>query len=164
MTFASGEHEDTALCADPNIASTTATSSFGLSASSDGSAQKNSIGSSCSGVTTINTIATSQKGQGDYLEIVALQPGTGTSTTVAGTNRICGSLFNAISTATITHATACSYSVPFRVGVHMDDAETIAASGAAAAPNLDRPENAPVVAGSGQGYQGFYLNYWQNTC
>ena len=98
------------------------------------------------------------------MEIAALQPGTGTSTTVAGTNRICGSIFNANPTAATASATACSYSVPFRVGVKMDDKETIAATADAASPNLDRPENAPISTGSGQGYQGFYLNYWQNTC
>ena len=111
----------------------------------------------CTGITIINPTAASQSGFGDYLEIVALQPGTGTSITVVGTNRICGTFFNAAQTAAASHATACSYSIPFRVGVHMDDADAIASddvttppSDAASADN--KHENAPTASGSGKGY------------
>ena len=73
------------VCYDPAITSTTTTAatSFGLSGSGLGPAMSNSYGPTCSGVTTINPAAASAIGQGDYLEIIALQPGTGTSTYVA---------------------------------------------------------------------------------
>ena len=187
MTSVSEGKEDTApmeqcsICFDPAITSTTTTAatSFGLSGSGLGPAMSSSYGPTCSGVTTINPAAASAVGQGDYLEIIALQPGTGTSTSVStpGTtsdaaviNRICGVYFNAAQrnpapTAITTHATACSYSVPFRVGVHMDDKESIQAPPAVASPNFDKAENNAITAtGSGQGYQGFYLNYWQASC
>ena len=112
-------------------------------------------------------------------EIVALQPGTGTSSIVqtpgttsdpAAINRICGVYWSAAQrnpapTAIAAHATACSYSVPFRVGVHMDDKEAIGATASVASPNFDKFDNNALTAtGSGYGWSGFYLNYWQNTC
>ena len=155
------------VCYDPNIVgpstSTTSGTSFGLTASGDPAAQKSAVGTTCTGITTITPTVANQKGFGDYLEIAALQPGTGTSTTVAGTNRICGAVFNANPTVSASSATACSYSVPFRVGVHMDDAEAITAPPAVGA-NYHLAENTKILAGSGQGYFGFYLNYWQNSC
>ena len=30
--------------------------------------------------------------------------------------------------------------------------------------DLAAVENAPISSGSGQGYQGFWLSYWQTTC
>ena len=64
-----------------------------------------SYGPTCSGITTVDPATPfTNVAQGDYLEIVALQPGTGTSTSVAtpGTatdaaviNRLCGVYFNA---------------------------------------------------------------------
>ena len=169
------------ICFDPAITSTTTTAatSFGLSGSGLGPAMSSSYGPTCSGVTTINPTTASAIGQGDYLEIIALQPGTGISTYVATPstatdpatiNRICGVYFNAAqrspaTTAITTHATACSYSVPFRVGVHMDDTEVIEAAATLASPDFDKGENNALTAtGSGYGYSGFYLNYWQNTC
>merc|ERR1712165_155129 len=63
------------VCYSPQIvAAAPALSSFGVSAGSVGPAQTNAIGSSCTGVTTLNAIAGSTLGSGDYLDIVALQP------------------------------------------------------------------------------------------
>ena len=120
------------------------------------------VGTYCSGVTTI---ADAGVGRGDYLEITTLQPGTGTSTTVSGTaSRICGLIFNGASAQT-SGGTVCSYAIPFRVGVHMDSDENISAPGTITPPdNFDNAENIPTSSGSGYGYSGFYLNYWQNSC
>ena len=131
------------ICYDPYItgSGTTAAASYGLSGSGLGPAMTSSYGPTCSGITTINPTAGSNNAQGDYLEIVALQPGTGTSSIVqtpgtatdpAAINRICGVYWRAAQrnpapTAITAHATACSYAVPFRVGVHMDDKEAIGA-------------------------------------
>ena len=168
------------VCYDPVITGTAATAaaSYGLSGSGLDPALASSYGPTCTGLTIINPTLASASGQGDYLEIIALQPGTGTSTTVAtpGTasdpaapNRICGVYWNAAQrnpapTAITTHATACSYSVPFRVGVHMDDKESIKLAATAAATYKDWENNPLTATGSGYGYSGFYLNYWQNTC
>ena len=110
----------------------------------------------------MNTIAASQSGRGDYLEIVSIQPGTGSSGTVSTISRLCGSIFNANPTTQTAQATACSFAQPFKIGVKMDSDEAVIDS--AANPNLDKPENAPTVAGSGYGYSGFNLIYWQNSC
>ena len=79
-------------------------------------------------------------------------------------SRICGSFWNATPTAATSHATACTFSYPFKIGVHFDSDEAIAASAAAASPDLDKVENGAIASGSGRGFQGFYFNYWQNSC
>merc|ERR1711997_841975 len=150
------------VCFSPEISSTTAASSFGVSAAAN--PIHNAIGSLCTGITTLNPAVASNSGFGDYLDIVALQPGTGTTGTL-NTNRICGTVFNAAS-PTAVHATACSWAVPFKVGVHFDQDEAIAAP---PAPAYNLAENDITgttghSAGAGYGYSGFYLNYWQNTC
>ena len=62
-------------------------------------------------------------------------------------------------------ATACSFSVPFKVGVHFDADENIGAPGTAASPNFDHTENDPAATtGAGFGTAGFWLAYWQNSC
>merc|ERR1711953_700751 len=152
------------VCYSPYVSSTTAASSFGVSATGPGPALLSSQGSLCTGVTTLNPAVASNKGFGDYLEIVALQPGTG-STGTTGKNRICGTLFNA-ATPTAVHATACSWSVPFKVGVHFDHDDAI---NAPPAPAYNLVENDVTGTtghskGAGYGYSGFYLNYWQNSC
>ena len=150
------------ICFSPVIASTTAASSYGLSSGGNtGPAPKSALGSYCSGTTTLSSTAANQAGDGDYLEIVSLQPGTGTSGTVT-TSRICGSIFNGNPTTQTAQATACSFAQPFKIGVKMDSDEAVIDS--AANPNLDKPENAPTVSGSGYGYSGFNLIYWQNSC
>merc|ERR1712176_313820 len=151
----------------PYVSSTTAASSFGVSATGPGPALLSSQGSLCTGVTTLNPAVASNKGFGDYLEIVALQPGTGSTATIGptGKNRICGTLFNA-ATPTAVHATACSWAVPFKVGVHFDQDDAI---NAPPAPAYNLVENDVTGTtghskGAGYGYSGFYLNYWQNSC
>jgi len=155
------------VCYSPYVSSTTAASSFGVSATGPGPALLSSQGSLCTGVTTLNPAVASNSGFGDYLEIVALQPGTGSTATIGptGKNRICGTVFNA-ATPTAVHATACSWSVPFKVGVHFDQDDAI---NAPPAPAYNLVENdvtgtTGVSAGAGYGYSGFYLNYWQNSC
>jgi len=156
------------LCFSPEITSTTTTNvaSFGISAGSVAPAQTAASGSYCSGVTTISPTAASNVGYGDYLEIVRLQDGTGSSTASgpATISRICGAIFDATTTSDqTTHATACTYATPFRVGVHFDNDDAIGAPGDVATA-MNTLENPPVAANQGKGYQGFYLAYWQNTC
>ena len=156
------------VCFSPYIhaptTSTTAASSFGLSAGSVAATQTASVGSTCTGVTTASTTEDNQVGYGDYIEVAALQPGTGTSTTVVGLHRLCGSFFQGSTTAGTAHETACSYATPFKLGVHFDGEDAIRAHNYNTANKLNLPENAPISKGSGQGYQGFWLNYWQNSC
>ena len=67
-------------------------------------------------------------------------------------------------TATGTaHTTVCSFATPFKVGVHFDSDEVVF-SPVTTASALTHSENAPTSSGSGIGYTGFYLNYWQATC
>ena len=117
------------------------------------------------GITTVSSTENAQVGYGDYLEIPALHAPPFSSSTIMGVQRICGSFWNAATTAGTTHATACSYATPFKIGVHFDGEEAIKNTPPAiAAPNLQYPENAPISGGSGRGYQGFWLNYWQTSC
>merc|ERR1711945_24194 len=116
------------------------------------------------GVTTVSATEGNQVGYGDYLEIAALHAPPFSSTTIKGVQRICGSFWNAATTAGTTHATACTYATPFKIGVHMDGEEAIKPPPDAANPELDHPENAPISGGSGRGFQGFWLNYWQTAC
>lgn len=82
-----------------------------------------------------------------------------------GATRICGSLFEANPTAAIAHATACSFSTPFKIGVKMDEGEAIWIESEAVASDLDKAENDPAATGgAGFGYSGFYLAYWMNSC
>jgi len=156
------------VCFSPYIhaptTSTTAASSFGLSAGSVAATQTASVGSTCTGVTTVSTTEDNQVGYGDYIEVAALQPSTGTSTTVVGLHRLCGSFFQGSTTAGTAHETACSYATPFKLGVHFDGEDAIFAPGSITATKLNLAENSPISAGSGQGFQGFWLNYWQNSC
>ena len=87
-----------ALCFSPKIVAPTSpgtatASSFGLSAGSKDAAQTASVGSHCKGITTQDDTNTDQVGQGDYLEIAALQAPPFSSSTVAGNSRLCGSFF-----------------------------------------------------------------------
>jgi hypothetical protein len=149
------------MCLSPQVTSTTigTAASYGLGGSSNAPAPKNAVGSFCNGITT----GAGAVGYGDYIEVANLQPTIGTSGTLTLVNRLCGTIFNAITTATITQATACSFSVPFKVGVHFDNEESLLAS--CASPNLAKCEN-DVVATTGAGYgtSGFWLAYWQNSC
>jgi hypothetical protein len=152
------------VCYSPEISSTTTgtAASFGISAGSVAATQTNAIGSICVGTTTLSTTIGTNVGLGDYLDIVALQPSTGTTGTL-NENRFCGVLFNAAAAPQTTHATACSWAVPFKVGVHFDGDDAIGAPPTAA--NRDDVENDPAsTTGAGLGYSGFYLAYWQNSC
>ena len=88
-----------------------------------------------------------------------MQNGVGTTGTL-GIHKICGGVWNQVA-ALATHATICSWTVPFRIGVRFDVDETIAENTADA---FDHIENEDPAAGEGMGYTGFWLSYWQNTC
>ena len=147
------------------VASPFSVASYGLSATGPGPALAASTGSLCTGITTLNPAVASNSGFGDYLDIVALQNGVGTTATLH-VNRICGTVFTASPSPTAVHATACSWAVPFKVGVHFDADDAI---NAPPAPAYNFVENdvtgtTGISAGAGYGYSGFYLSYWQNTC
>jgi len=159
------------ICYSPQVTGsatpTLAAASYGLSASSDatGAAAIAAVGATCTGVTTlISTALAGNLGQGDYLDIVALQSGTGTAGTVstASTNRICGAFWATSGTA---HATLCSWATPFKIGVHFDADEALADPTVAVTPNFNLFENDLSATGAGGfGTSGFYLAYWQNSC
>ena len=165
------------VCYDPVIpgTGTTEAASFGISGGSAAAAQQSAVGAKCTGITDLTVIATATgaaaqlanfRGYGDYLEITNLQEAAGTDTIINPiVSRICGTFWNAKQASDQkTHATACTFSYPFLVGVHFDDDEAFAKTADAAA-TLNRVENGKVgEAGSGRGFQGFYINYWQNSC
>ena len=101
------------------------------------------------------------------MNIGGAQAGVGTAATV-GTEKLCGILFNAGAITSTTTATVCSWRAPYRVGVHFDDAEAIAAPGTAddndAWGAIENAAYAPATTGAGIGHAGFYLAYWQSTC
>jgi len=161
------------VCFSPHVASIAAptASSYGVGASSAGPVQNAAVGSTCTGITEQAQAAplpvNAGQGFGDYLEIVNLQPSIGTAGAVTGAvTRICGAIFNAAPAAQTAQATACSFAIPFKVGVHFDEEESIAAgANGAVSPNLNQYENDPLATdGAGYGYSGFWLNYWQNSC
>jgi len=151
------------ICYSPYITSTTTQSSYGIGASSLNPAQTAAVGSVCTGVTTINPSQPALVAYGDYLEIAALQTAPATSTDINGVSRICGNFWTATSTGT-AHATTCSFAKPFKVGVHFDQDDVVWSPASSPAALLTHYENAPTSSGSGIGYTGFYLNYWQSTC
>lgn len=111
------------------------------------------------------------RGGGDYLEIRGMvdntiTPSSPAANMISNVYRICGRFFNVgSSAAAVTHATTCTFSTPFKVGVHFDDMEAISTTLAPATTLQTKAENAaPIAAGDGYGYNGFYLAYWQNAC
>ena len=79
------------ICYSPQSGATPAISgaaaSYGISSGSDDATQTNAIGSVCSGVNVAGkATSTDNTGLGDYLDILALQPGTGTKG-ILNTNR-----------------------------------------------------------------------------
>ena len=98
-------------------------------------------------------------GFGDYLEIPNFQAGPGTDGAV-GATRICGSFFNS-ATGQAAHQTLCSFATPFRIGVRFDADEATGDNGENAHGLI---ENETSISGSGFGYTGFWLDFWQNSC
>ena len=149
------------VCFSPYISSaiTGTASSYGVGGSSVGPANTAAIGVFCTGITTQPNAAAF----GDYLEVANLQPSIGTAGSVVTGTRICGNVFNAGATPQTAQATACSFAIPFKVGVHFDEEESIYAD--PIGNNRNKAENDPAAtSGAGYGFSGFYLNYWQNAC
>ena len=162
------------ICYTPKIisAATGTGSSYGLGAHSDGAAAKSTAGALGTGITIAGSAKTvTIAGHGDYLEIANMQDVSPAIVAIATYNneyyRVCGGVFSVAATATIAQGTICSFTVPFKVGVHMDDVENIGLAAEANAANFNAYENmgpAPFTTGSGHGYAGFYLDYWQQSC
>lgn len=155
------------VCYTPYIISTAdgTGSSYGLSSGSVPATQTNALGAICNGVTIVGSAATAlNTGHGDYLEIANMLPSPTTSAAYSGgAFRICGSIFNIIAAQT-AGASICSFTVPFKVGVHMDDAENIGAGNPAVTADFTYENDISWIAGAGHGYAGFYLSYWQRSC
>ena len=93
------------------------------------------------------------------MEIPNFQKAPGVDGTI-GANKICGGVFNSI-ISEAGHETLCSFSTPFRLGVTFDADEAINLN---TGDTFDHLENEDSTAGSGIGYTGFWLDYWQNPC
>ena len=96
-----------------------------------------------------------------------------TAAIAVGANKICGISWNADASMTGAAAaiaayqlTACSYVTPFRVGVHFDSDEALGVANTAddAIASIENAFSPAISTGEGQGYNGFWLAYWQNTC
>jgi hypothetical protein len=149
------------ICYDPYISSTTTASSFGLGANAVATTLTATVGSYVTGVTTINPSVPAGVGEGDYLEILAMQAPPTTSTTITGPSRISGQLWGLAT----THVTICSFATPFKVGVHFDADESIQLTPAATAALSLYTETHDFSPGGGAlGTKGFYLNYFQVSC
>ena len=80
----------------------------------------------------------------------------------AGPSKVCSTYFTATASA-VVHNTVCTFTTPFKIGVHFDDDEShffpLTAS------MLTFTENdATFTAGSGAGWSGFYFDYFQQAC
>ena len=93
-------------------------------------------------------------GFGDYLEIPNYQEVSAGADGAIGSNKICGAVFNVAPSAT-THQTICSWTTPFRLGVHFDADETTGDNTGDAHGFI---ENETSTAGSGIGFTGFWLD------
>ena len=82
----------------------------------------------------------------------------------AGPSKICSTYFTATTTAgTVVHNTVCTFTTPFKIGVHFDDDESHFLT--VTTNMLTFTENNNVyTAGSGAGWSGFYFDYWQQAC
>ena len=156
------------LFATKNLGAANGAPSFGVSACQAGIAGDctAAVGTFCPGQTLNpdNTNANA-KGVGDYLTISNLQVAPGNAAAAFPRfNQICGGVLSGDPTATVP-GTICSFTNPFRVGVHFDSDEIFGAQTGAAGGTFDSTENEVDANGmAGLGHNGFYLAYWQNTC
>ena len=79
-----------------------------------------------------------------------------------GPSKVCAQYFSA-TTDSVVHNSVCTFTTPFKMGVHFDADE---AHWLPTAANLfEKTENAAIyTAGAGPGWAGFYFDYWQNAC
>jgi len=150
-----------AICFSPQIVgAAAAATSFGISASGIKEAFKSAVDSACafSAADTLSNIHT------DFIDVINMQGAPGSAGT-AGVNRLCGRIFN-FATEKTAVATACTWSTPFKWGTHLNGFEVFVNPAAAAAGALTQENVNPpaLIAGSGNGYTGFYMAYWQKSC
>ena len=91
-----------------------------------------------------------------------MQDDPGAALTVSKFNTICGAVWNSANNNAGLD-TICTWTTPFRVGVHFDSDEIL---GDTDTGNVwDNMENrTPANGVAGFGTSGFQLAYWQNTC
>ena len=127
------------------------------------------VGTVVTGVTTIATDVEDKNkkavGLGDYLIIpLAQDHPADDKTKVNLVSKISGVILSATAAQT-AQKTVCSYSIPFKVGVHFDGDEAVATIATTlATANAKLIETFPALGGSGRGFQGFYLDYFQSSC
>ena len=125
------------------------------------------VGTVVTGVTTIATDVEDKNkkavGLGDYLIIpLAQDHPADDKTKVNLVSKISGVILSATAAQT-AQKTVCSYSTPFKVGIHFDGDEAVAKESVTAA-TAKGIETFAAVGGSGRGFQGFYLDYFQSSC
>ena len=120
-------------------------------------------------------------GNGDYLEMVALQPSIGTSGLLTpATTRVCGAIFNAA--AAPQTAQVAQRKILANLNLIESDCSGNCLQLRSPVQNFgslrwgreywgswdgdaENKENDPAAtSGAGFGYSGFWLAYWQNTC
>ena len=80
----------------------------------------------------------------------------------AGPSKICSLYFTATADA-VVHNTVCTFTTPFKIGVHFDDDESHFLPYTAAMLKFTENFN-DYTAGAGAGWSGFYFDYWQQAC
>jgi len=138
-------------CFSPKFAT-----SFGVS-----SAPSGTIAQAGSGVTCVGSA-----GYADFVEIPGAQVYAQSSTSseyttksaTIGHSRICGRIFSNVDAAT-ADVTICTHAAPFKLHVNTDDGELIANGGTFITSEATVPATT-----SPTGSDGFYLEYFQETC
>lgn len=142
--------------------------SFGVSASAAAPASKGGNELVCTGAAAPGVFA-------DYIEVDGLVGGppstaptsslglTGVIGAIDTATKTCGPYFNVNSGISTADATACSYRIPFKWGVHFDDGE-IAVTCTTTTLNICEQAGAAVGANIPNGMIGFSMLYWQVAC
>lgn len=137
--------------------------SYGLGGGSDDTVAKGALDSQCSGETAVGGAIATGIGLGDWLNIQNMQnsPAAAIVTTPAvGPSKVCGEYFSATASS-VVHNTVCTFTTPFKIGVHFDDDESHFLP-TALFTNIENA--ATYTAGAGPGWAGFWFDYWQNSC
>ena len=82
------------------------------------------------------------------------------TTPAVGPSKVCGEYFSATASS-VVHNTVCTFTTPFKIGVHFDDDESHFLP-TALFTNIENA--ATYTAGAGPGWAGFWFDYWQNSC
>merc|ERR1719422_2088736 len=156
------------ICFSPQIVGAAAgqATSYGISSCNIATepACNSALGTVCTAINSVLAAGTTDnaatRGLGDYLTILNMQDDPGAALTVSKFNTICGAVWNSANNNAGLD-TICTWTTPFRVGVHFDSDEIL---GDTDTGNVwDNMENrTPANGVAGFGTSGFQLAYWQN--